>query len=86
MFLNVARKFVRVVGSFGAGEDCAMNTLWVTAHGCKRQVSSVADGPKTDLICAQSLSQILEVVGAFVRVVARQVHALDVAPVRGAAA
>src|SRR6185369_17150803 len=81
VLLNVARKFVGVIGSFGAGENSARNTLRMAAHGRKREMSSITDGPETDLICAECLSQILEIVGAFVRVVASEVDALDVAPV-----
>ena len=81
MLLNVAREFVGVVRAFGAGEDRAMNALRMTAHRCKREVSSVTDGPETDLVYAEGFSQILEIVGALVGVVTGEIDTLNVAPV-----
>src|SRR6185369_3133568 len=70
MLLNVTRQFVSVVRTFSAGENRTMNTLRMTSNCGQRQMSAVADGPETDLVHAERLAQIFEIVGAFVGVVA----------------
>src|SRR6185369_292437 len=52
VLLNVAGKFVSVIGAFSTGKNCSMNTLWMTTHRRKREVRPVADRPKADLICS----------------------------------
>src|SRR6185503_7486970 len=73
--------FVGVIRSFGAGKNRAMNTLRVPSHRCESQVRTVTDGPETDLLYTQNFSEILEIVGALIRVVSGQIHTLNVVPV-----
>jgi hypothetical protein len=54
--------------AFSAGKDCAIDAVWVPAHGGECEMSAVADGPEADLVDAESFSQVLEIVGAFARV------------------
>src|SRR6185436_18309733 len=47
-------------------------------------MSAVADGPEADLVRAECFSQVVQIVGALVRVVTGKIDALDVVPVKGA--
>ncbi len=86
MFLNIARELVRVVRALRAGEDRAMDARRMPSHRRKCVMCSEADGPEADLVYAESFSQVLEIVGALVRVVTGEVNSLNVAPVLSATA
>ena len=56
MLLNVTGEFVRVIGTFSACQDSAMNARRMPAHRCESEVSSITDGPETDLIHTERFS------------------------------